>query len=80
MGTVVGEAVSLSIHGIQEQVIHTDMESNNQRYERIANLLSPVVGVIKDGNIDEYSRDPEALIDYLIDELQRMHKNHRNNH
>lgn len=56
------------------------MESNNQRYERIANLLSPVVGVIKDGNIDEYSRDPEALIDYLIDELQRMHKNHRNNH
>ena len=25
MGKVVGEAVSLSIHGIQEQVIHTDM-------------------------------------------------------
>lgn len=55
------------------------MENNKQRYERIANLLSPVVGVIKDGNIDEYSRDPEALIDYLTDELNRMHKDHKSN-
>jgi len=54
------------------------MENSKKRYERIANLLSPVVGVIQDGNIDEYSRDPEALIDYLIDELQRMHKDHNN--
>lgn len=45
---------------------------NDKRYERILNILEPIVGVIKDGDIDMYSRDPDALIDYVIDELERI--------
>lgn len=42
------------------------------RYDRIFNILAPVVHTIEDGDIEEYSRDPDALIDYLIDELERI--------
>lgn len=42
------------------------------RYDSIFNLLSPIVETIQDGDIEMYSRDPDALIDYLIDELERI--------
>lgn len=43
----------------------------NKEYESIYNLLSPIVETIKTGEITEYSRDVNALIDYLMDELPR---------
>ena len=46
----------------------------NKEYEPIYNLLSPIVETIKTGEITEYSRDVNALIDYLMDELPRKRK------
>lgn len=43
-----------------------------KRYKLILNLLAPIVETIQDGDIAMYGRDPDALIEYLIDELERI--------
>ena len=45
--------------------------SMNKDYEAIFYLLAPIVETIQTGEITEYSRNPDALIDYLMDELPR---------
>ena len=45
-----------------------------KEYQTIYDLLSPIVETIKTGEIIDYSRDVNACIDYLMDELPRRRK------
>lgn len=43
----------------------------DKRYQDIAKFLRMITETIEDGDIGLYARDPDSLIDFIVDELER---------